>query len=207
MDKFSAETVNTSLTITYIGKTFLSSIVVNRTRLRGRTLFAFLSYTHTSSTSALSIAHSLIFQLASHDENMQTAMCEMSRDLLKSSLDVAFEILCKLLAYAGTVYIVIDGVDEIDEVERNLLLRRLILILRDCDGVNVLVSSRLEADIKTLLDDQSVSIRVDNRNIETIETYIDLWTKDWFKARQASPQVKFEIERWLAPLASKSEGQ
>ena len=150
--------------------------------------------------------HSLIFQLASDDENLQTALCELSRETLKSNNEVALKILSTLLTCAGTAYIVIDGLDEVDEIERSLLVRQLLTILETCEGVKIFISSRPEADLKTLLTGHTTSIRVDDRNAGSIQAFVNQWTKNWFREGQVSPTGQAEIERWLAPLAYKSKG-
>ena len=198
------------LTLIHAGKTFLSGMVVDKARLYGQTLFVFLSYTQTGSTSALSIVHSLIFQLTSGSEDLQAAICEMNRGYWKDDFEVAFKILCDLLAYVRPVYIIIDGLDEIDGFERCLLLKSLPHVLRGCEGTKVLLSSRLEADIeleiKRLNDCQCEPIKVDDRNVESIQTFIDRWTEDWSQTREFAPYIKGKIEKRLAPLASKSKG-
>ena len=181
--------------------------MIDKARTLGQTLFAFLSYTHASSTSALSILHSLIFQLAADDEDLQTTLCQLDRKNIKSNISVAIEVLSTLLKCAGIVYMIIDGLDEINEIERSLLVKHLQDILKNNEEARVLISSRPEADLKKLLDDQSISIRVDNRNAGSIQAFVRQWTKDWFEERGLSSQEKAAIEGWLAPLASKSKGR
>lgn len=196
----------TSLTVARTGKTFLAGIAVDKALERGRSLFAFISYTHASNTSALSILHSLIFQLAADEENLQIVLCQLDRKNFKSNTKIALEILSSLLAYAGTVYIVIDGLDEMDEIERGILVKNLQDILKRCGGVRILISSRPEADLKSLLGGQTPSIRVDNQNAGSIQMFVRHWTRNWFEERQFSSQARAAIEGWLAPLASKSKG-
>ena len=185
-------------------------MVVDKARIYGQTLYVFLSYTHSGGTSALSIVHSLIFQLTSGNEDLQTAICEMNRDHWKDNFEVAFQILCDLLAYVRPVYIIIDGLDEIDNFERCLLLKSLPHVLRDCEGTNVLLSCRFEADIefeiKRLHAYQYEPIKVDDRNIESIQAFVDWWVEDWSQSRDFTPDLRARIEKRLTPLASKSKG-
>jgi hypothetical protein len=109
-----------------IGKTYLSSTVVDHALSEGRTLFAFLSYKFSSSISALSIIHSLIFQLTSDDDDLQAILCQSASKELRRELKRAVELLTTLLTTAGPVFIVIDGIDEIDEIERRRLLQHLL---------------------------------------------------------------------------------
>lgn len=192
--------------MTWTGKTYLAGTAVDKARTLGRTLFAFLSYAQASSTSALAVLQSLIFQLAADDEDLQTALCELDRQNLRSSIGVAIEILKTLLAYAGIVYIVIDGLDEINEIERCLLVKHLRDDLKDLQEARVLISSRSEADLQKLLGDHAKSVQVNNQNAKSIQAFVKRWTTDWFEERQFLPQEMVGIEAWLAPLALKSKG-
>ncbi|KAF2191077.1 hypothetical protein K469DRAFT_746515 [Zopfia rhizophila CBS 207.26] len=188
------------------GKTFLSSTVVDKAMASGRTIFAFLSYTSCNTTSALSVLHSFIFQLTSDDDNLQAVLCQSSREKLKSNITVATSLLATLLACAGPAYIAIDGIDEIDEMERGRLLQQLLDLSKDCKGLKILVSSRPEADITTILKDNAVIIRVDNRNAGSIQAFVTRHTQTWFQDRGFLSETRAEIAGLLAPLASNSKG-
>jgi len=179
---------------------------VEETRKLGQSLFAFLSYTHASNTSALSIFHSLIFQLASEDDDLQTVVCESSREKLKTNVEVAAKLFSDLLACAGLVYVVIDGLDEIKELERGLLLKHLLAVSRDAEDVRICISSRPEADLKTYLDEKADTVRVDTQNAGSIQKFVDHQTQKWLHDRNASPAAAAEVQRLLAPLAWKSKG-
>jgi hypothetical protein len=189
------------------GKTFLSSTVVHKAKEieQTRTIYAFLSYRFRSSSSALSILHSLIFQLASDYDDLEDVLCQSGRENLKSSVDAAANLLRTLLVCAGPTYILIDGVDEIDEIERCRLLRQLLDVSKACQAVKILVSSRIEADIADFLKDQ-VSIRVDSRNGGSIQTFVNQRTEEWFSKCNFLPEAQAEIQGLLAPLASNAKG-
>ena len=190
-----------------LGKTYLSSTVVKKANevQQTRTIYAFLSYTFSSTLSALSILHSLIFQLASDDEDLQDVICQAGGEGLKSSLEAAANLLKTLLVGAGPTYIIIDGLDEIGEIDRCRLLTRLLEMPETCHAVKILLSSREEADIIDLLKDQ-VSIRVDSRNAGSIQTFVNRRVEEWFGRRNFFPEAQSEIQRLLAPLASNAEG-
>lgn len=181
-------------------------MVVNETRTHGRALFVVLSYAVSSFTSALSIMQSLIFQLASDDDNAQAIICHSSCDDLKCNMNAAKTLLSTLLHSVGPVYIIIDGLDEIDGVERGMLLNQLLQLSTDCDEAKLLFSSRPEADITDLLKEKSTIIRVDGRNAGSIQTYVSQHIRKWFQEREFLPEAQAEIERLLAPLASNSKG-
>ena len=136
---------------------------------------------------------------------MQDVICQAGGENLKSSLDAAANLLKTLLVGAGPIYIVIDGLDEIDEIERYRLLKRLLEMPETCHEVKILMSSRAEADIMDLLKDQ-VSIRVDGRNAGSIQTFVNRRAEEWFGRCNFLPEAQGEIQRLLAPLASNAEG-
>ena len=189
-----------------IGKTYLSSTVVDHALSKGRTLFAFLSYKFSSSISALSIIHSLIFQLTSGDDDLQAILCQSASKELRRELKRAVELLTTLLTTTGPVFIVIDGIDEIDEIERTRLLRCLLELSNCCDETKVLVSSRIEDDLQAILGDTAVQIRIDDRNAGSIQAFVSRRVQEWFLLRDFLPEARTEIQGLLAPLSSKANG-
>lgn len=189
-----------------IGKTFLAGTVIRKAKTNRRVIFAFLSHQFSSTTSALSILHSLIFQLANDDDDLQAALCQSSRADLKNSIIVAVNLLATLLNSAGPVHIIIDGVDEIDETERGRLVRQLLDLSKSCKETKVLISCRPEADIKKTLASASTSVRVDNRNAGSIQAFLNSKSHTWFLDRDFLPNERAEIEGLLAPIAANAEG-
>lgn len=141
-----------------------------------------------------------------HDDDLQEILCESEHKDLKSSMDVAATILTTLLAGAGPVYIVIDGLDEIDEIERYRLLTRLINLSANCSNMKVLVSSRAESDIERLLKKET-SIRIDRQNAGSIQAFVTQRAQEWFQERGFYPEAREEIEGLLASLASAAKGE
>lgn len=187
-----------------LGKTFLAGTIIKEVQTAGRAIFAFLSFS--SSTSALSIVHSLIFQLVSDNDDLQAALSQSSRENLRNSIDVAVNLLTTLLNCAGAAYIIIDGVDEIDETECARLLRELLGLSKNCRETKILVSSRIEAHIKTKLDSASASIRVDHCNAGSIQTFVNFESDRLFEIWNLLPDEKADIERLLAPVAANAKG-
>ncbi|KAI9708610.1 MAG: hypothetical protein M1820_003828 [Bogoriella megaspora] len=188
------------------GKTYLSSTVVEVVETRGRPVFAFLSHNFRNKTTALSILHSFIFQLASENDDLEEVLCHSSRENLKRSADAAVRLLTTLLSCAGPVYIIIDGLDEIDEMERGLIVEKLLYLSKTCENTKVLFSSRPEADIVATLEEKTANIRLDHHNLESIQTFITMQMQKWFKDRDFLPEAQVEIKRLLAPLALRSKG-
>ncbi|CZR60110.1 related to NACHT domain protein [Phialocephala subalpina] len=188
------------------GKTYLSSTAIDQALSQGRTLFVFLSYNFRDSLSALSIIHSLIFQLTSDDDDLKAILCHSTAKELKRDLKRAVELLTTLLITAGSTFIVIDGLDEIDEVERVRLLQHLLELSNTCDEAKILISSRREDDIHAILCDNAVEIRIDNRNAGSIQAFINRRVQAWFLSRDFLPEARTEIKGLLAPLSSKANG-
>lgn len=189
-----------------IGKTYLSGTIVDQALNLGRTLFVFLSYNFSTSISALSIIHSLIFQLTSDDDDLQAILCQSMAKELKRDLKRAVELLTTLLRVAGPVFIVVDGLDEIDELERARLLQNLLELSKSCDEAKILVSSRIEDDIHAILRDKAVEIRIDSRNAGSIQAFVSRRVQEWFLSRDFLPEARTEIMGLLAPLSWKANG-
>ncbi|CAI4219752.1 unnamed protein product [Parascedosporium putredinis] len=83
------------------GKTFLSSMVVRRALSVAPTLFAFLSHKLSTSTTARSITHSLLFQLCDNIEDLQEILCEEETQKLKLDLTAIVSVFGKLLRISG----------------------------------------------------------------------------------------------------------
>ena len=189
------------------GKTVLSSAIVDELRcFQGtETAFAFLTYQE-AKTSALSITHSLIFQLAGRDEELTAIICDSMVEDLKNDLTAASNLLSSLIHYAGSVYLVIDGVDEISEAERGRLVTELLRLAKICERLRIILSSRSEADIMRLLDDTAVVIRVHDHNEGSIKDYIHERSQHIFHTRKVFPKAQVEIRKLLVPLASRAKG-
>ncbi|KAL6821029.1 hypothetical protein J3E69DRAFT_373903 [Trichoderma sp. SZMC 28015] len=187
------------------GKTHLAAMAIDFA-ISTRTIFAFLSHADSSSTTALSVVHSLIFQLTSDDEGLQAILCGSSRENFKNNLDIAIGFLQTLLNSTGLVSIIIDGVDEIGLSEREKLLKKLCEISTACKKTLILISSRAEHDISTVLGQIALTIRVDTHNAASIQIFVDDWAQTWFSAHDFLHEDKSEIEDLLAPLSVKAKG-
>ncbi|RYP49270.1 hypothetical protein DL768_004993 [Monosporascus sp. mg162] len=171
------------------GKTFLSSTVIERTKTCGRALFAFLSYTLSSSTSALSIFHSLVFQLASDDDDLRAIVCESIGEDLRSSTEGAVDVFKQLLAYAGLVYIIIDGLDEIEELERGRLLKYLLgLYGRILSRINNLQPSSVKERTRKILG--WIGCTPVPMTVQDIHQALKVKPEDW----EGTPRVTARID-------------
>ncbi|KAF5643189.1 nacht domain protein [Fusarium sp. NRRL 52700] len=194
------------------GKTFLASTAVERTKDLGHSLFALLSY-RSSLDSPLPIYHSLIFQLASQDRDLRTVLCstimsttkELKRDL-KGNSKFALNTLTKLLQAAGSTYITIDGLDEIDDCTQQVFLHLLLDMLKSLSHVKLLVSSRRVEKIERILKPIAKILPIDLKNSGCIEAYVSHRGGEWLDSSFFDSDARSEVRQLLNPLASKADG-
>lgn len=189
-----------------LGKTVLSSTVVDHLKSKQKlACFAFLTYKD-EGISALSIMHSLIFQLAEKDDQLVDVICESMSQELKDNLASAADLLKSLVLHAGPVSLVIDGVDEISKVERGRMIKEFLGLVKSCESLRIILSSRPEADLKRALEDVAVILQVHDHNEQSIECYVNEATQRMFRDRRVLQRDQHEIKKLLAPLARRAEG-
>lgn len=175
------------------------------TALGGNTLFAFLSHEDQSGT-ALSVIHSLIFQVARKDSNLQDMVCFVDREVLESSIPAAVSLLVNLVNACGPLRIVIDGLDEFEEFERGLLLRQVLKVTRECDNARVLISSRPEDNIESLLRNTSTSLHAETRNKSSIRVFFKSRFNEWLEGRTFSTAELEEMTALMDDIAGQAQG-
>ncbi|KAF5659325.1 NACHT domain-containing protein [Fusarium denticulatum] len=188
------------------GKTYLSAAAIDHTREHHQTLFAFISHGMKSSQSALSILHSLVFQAAEDDQSFQAHLLDSKERELQGNTSFVLELLKTFLTTAGRTHIIIDGLDEMDEYERQILLKRFDELSKDCSDLRLMISSRAEDDIATTLKDKATAIRVDHRNSGSIQTYIDQRWERWLANQGFATAVRRELFQSVAPILAKANG-
>jgi hypothetical protein len=184
----------------------LAATVVHEARKRAHSLFAFLTYTHSTNISALSILHTLVFQLSADNPTLQSILCQSSGENFRCNIEAAKSVFKTVASSAGTLYITLDGLDEIEKAPRSKILEILLQFSSEIDGLRLLVSCRAEGDITRALKGKCSSIRIDEHNTEGIHTFITQHTSKWYNERGFRPEVRKEIGSLLAPLADKSKG-
>ncbi|KAG4260120.1 hypothetical protein FPRO04_12431 [Fusarium proliferatum] len=184
------------------GKTLLASSVIKHTQsLDGtHTVFAFLTYID-GHVSALSILHSLIFQLASTSLSLKTMLCQSNLQHLGSDIKIAKTLFQTLIQSAGVVRVIIDGLDEIEPIQRSTLIKELVRLSGECQECHILLASRAESDISRDLDGKTTNLQVDKNNAGSIQVFINLTMGEWFKERDFVPEVQDQLQGWAAPLA------
>ena len=174
---------------------------INQTRV----LYSFLSYRYSDTLSALSVLHSIIFQLASGSDELPDLLCQASRTDVKDSVSAAIDLFKLLLGCAGRTYVVVDGLDEMNVIERGLLLKQIVSASHACQDLKLLISSRAEDDIAEILR-ETATIRIDKWNTGSIRAFISQRTEEWFVRSRFQVEAQHEIRDLMAPLASKANG-
>lgn len=189
----------------------LTSSIIDKTQdlAVSNTLFAFLSYRDPHITT-VKIFQSLIFQLLLENPDLQPILShEFQSNFRKLSSDTTYVrgLLTKLLQIAGFTCVIVDGLDEIEESERQFLLRALLEVHRDCEDMKLLISSRAEDDITRLLQNEIEPVRVDKKNVEDIRTYVQQRTDEWLASSGFDVETSTETRKLLVSLASKANGE
>nr|RBQ99031.1 hypothetical protein FVER53263_03349 [Fusarium verticillioides] len=184
------------------GKTLLASSLIKHTQSLDltHTVFAFLTYLD-SHISAISILQSLIFQLASTSLSLKTIMCQSTLQHLGSDFKVASALLQTLIQSAGVVHLIVDGLDEIEPVQRSRLLKELVRLGYECGECRILFASRPESDVIRELDGKTTDLQVDKNNAGSIQIFVNKTMIEWFKERGFIPEVQDQLQCWAAPLA------
>ncbi|OJJ99037.1 hypothetical protein ASPACDRAFT_79712 [Aspergillus aculeatus ATCC 16872] len=189
------------------GKSYLCSAAVRQSRDNNqRCLFAVISHLANDTSTALKVLQSMLFQAADEEQDLQAVLLEAKeRELRGSTLQVT-ELLKAFLRTADHTRIIIDGLDEIEEYERQVLLERLEDLVKGCPGVRILIGSRPEGDISRRLDGKAITINVHDRNAGSIQHYINHRARSWIDSLECLPATETEIGVLLSPLAAKAKG-
>ncbi|KAL8828541.1 MAG: hypothetical protein Q9191_002532 [Dirinaria sp. TL-2023a] len=193
------------------GKSFLSTIIIDKLQSRSdlsAVAFAFLSYHSRDDNPTLRVLHSFLFQLVLDNKALRPALLhayENSHRKLTSSSDFVGDLLIDLLKYFPDSYFVVDGVDEVAEKERPLLLISL-MKLQKCPNVKLLISARAEHDIGYFLGSQYKGIQVHKHNSQDISDYIDHRVNNWLPKLDWDAEYTSELRMLTKKIAPKSKG-
>jgi hypothetical protein len=128
---------------------------------------------------------------------------------IMSSFEFITELFANLVKASGTTFIVIDGVDEMAETQRGILLKALTSQLKVCGNLKLLISSRRERDIELALGNDVPSARVDHKNMGDIEAYVKKQTEAWLpelRGYGADDLMCSEAKLLLGSISSKANG-
>ncbi|KAF2494438.1 hypothetical protein BU16DRAFT_462815, partial [Lophium mytilinum] len=196
------------------GKTNLTANVIHHLRNEGRlVLFVFLSHDSQFLGDPIPILHSLIIQAinADHDKLVPIvwdAYTNKRQDFTSDSKFVK-ELFLNIAKDSGSLFVVVDGLDEINDHKRRKLAPMLLEALEGCENLKLLLSARSESDIVGSFNDKMVSVRVDENNGPDIGGYVQSEAKGWFaelRALGADDSDCSEIAASLNGVVTRAKG-
>jgi hypothetical protein len=126
---------------------------------------------------------------------------------LHSDLGFVKDLFSQFLDSMPTMFIVIDGLDEILQIDRLQFLRTMTEFLQAKENVKLLISSRPEDDISKIILKDVKPIRVHDCNKFDIEAYVNSQASSIVSdARIAESGLAHEISTLMEAIAAKSEG-
>lgn len=189
----------------------MSSHIIDKAQVRdgSNVVFAFLSYKESNITT-VKIFQSFIFQLLQDNPHLQPVLSteyHVNPRKVMSDTKHVQRLLEEILQAVNVTYIVIDGLDEINQIERQALLTDLLEINRASSDTKLLISSRVEHDILRLLPIDVEAGEVNDRNMNDIKTYVQERSDLWLVSSGFDVKMAAKIKEMLLPLASKSNGK
>lgn len=101
----------------------------------------------------------------------------------------------------------IDGLDEISQKDRQPLLKGFLQMSLLCPELKVMISSREEADISSLLNSRAIMLRIGHSNADDIDLYFTQQTEEWLDTLEIDDDTYTSLQRILSSVPSKAEGQ
>ena len=199
--------------LTIPGKSVLTANTILRMRSSGKNvLFAFLSHQDKQHGTTIKVLRSLIFQALIGNAALQPiihgAYISNYRQLTNDR-DFIKDLVEKILKDAEPIFILIDGLDEEEEWERQFLLKSLLSIMEACKNIKLLFSSRMERDIAIVLGSKVTSVRIDHHNCKDIEAYIAKEADQWIPQLQelgADDYLCNDLRQTLMSISEKAKG-
>ena len=147
-------------------------------------LYAFPSDGDSSGSTKATIIRSLLYQLCRANPSLIPVAnkehdAHYSRSLLSKTCDKLLE---ELICSSEPVYIIVDGLDECEMIEREQLLRTILHLTETCSNLHVLVASRKEVDIRQALETKCQTLLLEEKNRTDIKRFVtreinSLWRK------------------------------
>ncbi|KAI1378425.1 hypothetical protein F4677DRAFT_394594 [Hypoxylon crocopeplum] len=195
------------------GKTRLCANVVHHLREEGHNVaFAFLRHDTTAQNHPIRVLQSLIFQLLLEDESLQPVLHEQyttNYRKLTGSVEFLQSILSNLVDNSGSVYIIVDGLDEVRSEESTILVKSLLGAVETTPHLKTLFSSRYERSISNMLKGKASAIRVHLHNAADIACYVEAETKSWLdnlRKRTKDQSAVSELELSIRKIVERSQG-
>ena len=160
----------------------------------------------------LSVLKSLLFQALEAVPSLQPILPDSSNpNHAKLATDYTFvkDLFCTVLTSIGPTFIVLDGLDEIEEIGWKDLLSTILNITKTCVETKVLVSSQEVRGIARALEEHVVTVRVDKNNRGDIQSFVSAESHGLileFESCGASKEECAGIQVALESIAEKSDG-
>ena len=108
-------------------------------------------------------------------------------------------------------FIVLDGLDELDEKCRGQILQDLFHVLESCNQIKLLVSSREDSDLKKrLTGKRAIQIRVHENNRSDMENFVEMECHrllDSLRGNCASDEMCNTIQGASRPIIKTADGK
>ena len=173
----------------YIGKTFLCYSILLHLQGMAQTnesiqiVYAFPSDGDTGGNTKAAIIRSLLYQLCRVNPSLIPAVNNSHDAHFSRSLhsDICDNLLEELICSLEPAYIIVDGLDECEMIEREQLLKTILHLSKTCSNLHVLVASRKEVDIREALKKNCRTLLVE-KNRSEIKRFVtgeinSLWRK------------------------------
>ena len=173
-------------------------------------LYAFPTYNDTGGNTEAAIIRSLLYQLCRANQSLIPAANKEHDDRHNRSLllNTWGNLLEKFICSSEPVYIILDGLDECDEIERKQLLRTILGFLQNCSNLHILIASRKEVDIRQELGIECETLNVEEKNRTDIKRFVTREINDlWRKIRHIAEPTAGEVFKVVAHnIVNQSEG-
>ena len=194
------------------GKTFLSSIIINKLQSKidpPTVAFAFLSHQSKYENYTLTVLHSFLFQIIIDNKALRPVLShryESNYRKLTSSSEFVEDLLETMLKNSPNTYFIVDGLDEVADVKRHYLLKSL-MNLQKSENLKLLISSRAEYDIALFLGSQCERIQVHESNAQDISDYVDHRINNWLAGLESGPEFISKLRHLTKNITPKSQGR
>lgn len=172
------------------GKTLFVANTINRLRLRKihpQVLFVFLTHENQGHGEVIKVLQSFVFQAVRGNPALMNVLNDQVHSKagdISVDRNIIKDLLLNILKSGDLTLLVVDGLDELEERKRDVLLGQLLDVVDSSQTTRLLISSRDERDISRGLRGRSVSFRVDHLNGKDIRDYADRESERWLQALQ-----------------------
>jgi hypothetical protein len=196
------------------GKTFFVANTIHRLRkIHPQVLFVFLAHEDQGHGEVIKVFQSFVFQAVRGNPALMNVLNDQvhskARDI-SVDRNIIKDLLLNILKSGGLTLLVVDGLDELEERKRDVLLGQLLDLVDGSQTTRLLISSRDERDISKALQGRSVPFRVDHHNGKDIREYADLESKRWLQDLQencgADKEMLCAAQDSVPSIVDKSQG-